>query len=120
MIEENELAKLEGFVSTLLEKYNGLQADNKTLTGRLDRRDASIVSLEDEIASMKDARGEVSERVSGLINKIEEWEVATADVEASVDDEEEQDETAPDSEAEEAKKESGVQGNLFSADAANE
>lgn len=134
MNEENELAKLENFVSTLLEKYNGLQNNNKQLTERLQRRDASIVSLEDEIASMKDERGEISSRVSGLIGKIEEWESATAVDEAVVSEEEVETETEietdpdpdpdPDSESEsegeDVKKDSGVQGNLFSVEATGE
>jgi len=120
MTEENELAKLEGFVSTLLEKYNDLQGNNKKLSERLERRDASIVNLEDEIASMEGERGEISSRASGLIGKIEAWESATADAEMSVDEEESSEETESEAEAEEDKKESGVQGNLFSAEAAAE
>ena len=123
MNEENELARLEGFVSTLLEKFNGLQNNNKELTERLQSRDASIASLEDEIASMKDERGEISNRVSGLIGKIEEWESATA-VETPVSEEDVDTECASDSdpepEGEDVKKDSGVQGNLFSVEATSE
>lgn len=119
MTEENQLAKLEGFVSTLLEKYNDLQGNNKKLTERLQRRNASIESLEGEIASMEAERGEISNRVSGLIGKIEEWEVATADEEEPVDMGDGGD-TLSDSEIEEDKNESGIQGNLFSVDAKNE
>lgn len=131
MNEENELAKLEGFVSTLLEKFNGLQNNNKKLAERLQRRDASIMSLEDEIASMQDERGEISSRVSGLINKIEEWESATIDGETSVDEEAVGNvnvnaETTPvpesesEAEVEDVKKDSSVQGNLFSVEATGE
>ena len=123
MNEENELARLEGFVSTLLEKFNGLQNNNKELTERLQRRDATIVSLEDEIASMKDERGEISNRVSGLIGKIEEWESAIV-TETVVSEEESEAEStsdsAPEQEVEDVKKDSGVQGNLFSVEATGE
>ena len=78
MADEKELARLEGFVSTLLEKFNALRADHKELTERLQRRDTSIENLEDELASLKDDRSEVSTRVSSLIGQIEEWEFCTA------------------------------------------
>lgn len=130
MKEENELARLEGFVSTLLEKFNGLQHNNRELTERLQRRDATIVSLEDEVASMTDERGEISSRVSGLIGKIEEWESATAAEETPESEEEVDTETDTDSEseveevgeveAEDIKKDPGVQGNLFSVEATGE
>ena len=123
MNEENELARLEGFVSTLLGKFNGLQNNNKELTERLQRRDASIASLEDEIASMKDERGEISNRVSGLIGKIEEWESATAVetpvIEEGVDTGSASD-SEPEPEVEDVKKDSGVQGNLFSVESTGE
>jgi len=120
MTEENELAKLEGFVSSLLEKYNDLQGNNKKLNERIERRDVSIANLEGEIASMKDERGEISSRVSGLIGKIEEWEATTADAETSVDEETSGEDAEFDSETEDDKKESGVQGNLFSVEASDE
>jgi chromosome segregation ATPase len=120
MTEENELTKLEGFVSSLLEKYNDLQGNNKKLNERIERRDASIVGLEDEIASMKDERGEISSRVSGLIGKIEEWEATTADAETSVSVEKNSEDAEFEAEAEEDKTESGVQGNLFSVEASGE
>jgi chromosome segregation ATPase len=122
MNEENELAKLEGIVSNLLEKFNSLQNANKELTERLQSRDASIVGLEDEIASMKDERGEISSRVSGLIGKIEEWESATVAVEQVADDEETRNDPNPDFEpdVEDIKKDSGIQGNLFSVESTGE
>ncbi|RUM40060.1 MAG: hypothetical protein DSY80_10880 [Desulfocapsa sp.] len=120
MKEENELERLEGFVSTLLDKFNALQGKNKELNERIQRRDVSIVRLEDELISMKDERGEISSRVSGLIGKIEEWESATADVEVVSEDEKEEDTTESESETEENKKDSGVQGNLFSVEATGE
>ena len=120
MKEENELEKLEGFVSTLLEKFNALQGKNKELNDRIQRRDASILELEDELASMKDERGEISSRVSGLIGKIEEWESETADVEVVAEDKIEEDAAGSEPETEENKKDSGVQGNLFSVEASGE
>ncbi len=78
MAEEKELARLEGFVSILLGKFNTLRADHKELTERLQRRDTSIVNLQGELASLKDDRSEFSGRVSSLIGQIEEWEFSNA------------------------------------------
>jgi len=121
MKEENELEKLEGFVSTLLDKFNALQAKNTELNGRIQRRDASIAKLEEELVSMKDERGEISSRVSGLIGKIEEWESSTSAVEVAADDvKDEEDEAESEPETEDTKKDSVVQGNLFSVEASGE
>lgn len=127
MAEEKELARLEGFVSTLLEKFNALRADHKGLTERLQRRDASIENLEDELASMKDDRSEVSTRVSSLIGQIEEWESSTdIDDESTMTDEPtelDEDDGADEADytvgAEEEKKDSAVQGNLFNPESSD-
>jgi chromosome segregation ATPase len=111
MTEENELVRLEGFVASLLEKFNALQAENADLTECLGRREETIVNLQDDLASMKDARGEVSSRVSSLIGQIEDWEVSS-NVSVGESDGENSDEN--DSEGESS--ESGVQGDLFTGD----
>jgi predicted nucleic acid-binding Zn-ribbon protein len=103
MTEEKELARLEGFVATLLEKFNALQAENVDLTERLGRREETIENLQDDLALMKDDRGEISSRVSNLIGKIEDWETTSA---VSVTD-------SDDTSSEEDSSDSGVQGNLF-------
>jgi len=107
MTEEKELARLEGFVATLLDKFNALQAENTDLTERLEKREETIETLQDDLAAMKDDRGEISSRVSNLIGKIEDWE-ATSDV--TVDD-------SDGADSEDKSSDSGVQGNLFADDA---
>jgi len=103
MTEEKELARLEGFVATLLEKFNALQAENADLTERLGKREETIENLQDDLASMKDDRGEISNRVSNLIGKIEDWESGSAVSVTGADD----------TSSEESSSDSGVQGNLF-------
>ncbi len=103
MTEENELVKLEKFVSTLLEKFNALQAERKDLGERLQRRETTIESLQDELASMKNERGDISNRVNSLIGQIEEWETENGDA-SKID------------QPEDASSDSGIQGNLFSSD----
>ena len=112
MAEEKELARLEGFVSILLEKFNTLRADHKELTECLQRRDISIVNLQDELASLKDDRTEFSVRVGSLIGQIEEWEFSNAL-------EDEAAESDGDVVADEEKKDSVVQGSLLNEEDTN-
>jgi len=109
MAKENEMERLEEFVSTLLSKFNDLQDENRELNERLQRREATIETLEEDLASMKDERGDISTRVSSLIGKIEEWESTSGS--SKEDDVEDA--------SEEKSSDSGVQGNLFSAEAQN-
>ena len=106
MAQKSEMERLEGFVSTLLEKFNGLQEANRQLTEQLERREATIETLQDELATLKNERGEISGRVSSLLGKIEEWE-ATSGVAM-----EQETSTGGGNSSE-----SGVQGNLFSVEA---
>lgn len=105
MSKDNELERLEGFVATLLEKFNTLQSKYVMLTERLGRRDESIETLQAELDSMREERGDISSRVSSLIGKIEEWE---SESEIPVAEDESNDD--------EKSFDSSVQGNLFSAD----
>ena len=107
MAEENELGRLEEFVSTLLQKFNDLKGQNKELSERLERREMTIETLQEDLASMKDARGDISTRVSNLIGQIEEWESAS----------DESDGESESADSDETSSDSGVQGNLFSEDA---
>ncbi len=107
MAEDKELARLEGVVVSLLEKFNTLQDENSELKDRLQKREATIETLENELGGMKDERGEISTRVGSLLDKIEEWESTSGVAEAT-------EETPDDSE----ETDSGAQqGNLFSVDA---
>lgn len=74
MMQDTELGRLEGFVSKLLDRFNALQADKKRVDDLLLQREEKIAALQDELASLKDERGEVSSRVSGLLERIQEWE----------------------------------------------
>ena len=110
MADEKELARLEGFVVSLLEKFKALQDENGELNDRLQKREATIETLEEELAGMKDERGVISNRVGSLIDKIEEWE-STSGVEGAKKD-------SADDVADEAASDPGAQqGNLFSVDA---
>jgi chromosome segregation ATPase len=100
MAQENELQRLEGFVSSLLEKFNALQEENSQLTERIQRRDATIETLQFDLAVMKEERGDISSQINSLIDKIEEWESASGITTKEAD--------------------SAVQGSLFSVDSEDE
>ncbi len=110
MTEENELARLEGFVSGLLERFNALKNDNIVLTDRLGRRDETIENLQSELAAMTNERGEISSRVNNLIGKIEDWEVNS---EVSVKDGYEE---QSDGDSHENSSDSGFQENHYDGD----
>jgi|FLOH01.1.fsa_nt_gi chromosome segregation ATPase len=97
-----EMERLELFVANLLEKYNTLLAEKNNLVELLAERDFTIESLESDLASMSDERGEISTRVNGLLGKIEAWE-------------EEVGVAAPVAKGGASDK-GGIQGNLFSVD----
>lgn len=75
MSNENELKRLEGFVAKLLKSYQDLKAENGRLIADLQARDETIVSLKEQLEETDSARNEISNRVSTIIEQIEEWEI---------------------------------------------
>lgn len=78
MVQDSELGRLEDFVTKLLERFNALQADKKKVDDLLLQREGTIATLQEELAALKDERGEIGNRVSGLLERIEEWEVGAS------------------------------------------
>ena len=101
MSQMTEMERLEQIVAGLLDKYNTLLAEKNRLADLLAQREATIESLEGDLAAMSDERGEISTRVNGLLGRIEAWESGVDELAA--------DQASPD--------EGGVQGNLFSVNA---
>ncbi len=79
MMQDSELGRLEDFVAKLLERFNALQADKKKVDDLLLQREAAIATLQEELADLKDERGEIGNRVSGLLERIEEWEASESE-----------------------------------------
>ncbi len=75
MSNENELKRLESFVSKLLKSFQDLKEENGRLTQTLQMRDETIVSLKDELAANDTERSEIGSRVGEIIEQIEEWEI---------------------------------------------
>jgi hypothetical protein len=77
MMQDSELGRLEAFVAKLLDRFNALQVDKKRVDELLLQRDETILHLQDELASLRDERGVISSRVTGLLERIEEWEAGS-------------------------------------------
>ncbi len=111
MSQDSEIERLEAFVSKLLDKFSTLQAEKKDLAALLEKREATIAGLEGDLLALKDEKGEVGNRVSSLIEKIEEWETGLNDSSVAGNTD------VPGSEdvAVEEIQDGSVQGNLFSS-----
>lgn len=74
MEDKSELVRLEGFVDNLLAKYKQLKETCTAVEKMLEERDAECAKLKEKIAELRSERSVVGERVSGLIERIEQWE----------------------------------------------
>ena len=123
MSQNTEFDRLEKFVSKLLNKYDKLREKNTELQTLLHQREEEIGILKNEINNADSERGDLSNRVKGLIEQIEEWESALEEsqesaktkkiAESSDDGEEIEDEDEPEVSDE---KESNLQQNLFNVE----
>jgi len=75
VMESNaELARLEQFVDKLLTKYHELKSEHHAVEATLKEREEECLELKEKIAGLSNEKTVVSERVSGLIGRIEQWE----------------------------------------------
>ncbi len=75
MSQESELKRLEGFISKLLVSFRELKEENGGLIQDLQDRDETIVTLREQLAVNDAERNEINNRVIGIIDQIEEWEI---------------------------------------------
>lgn len=74
-MEQNaELLRLEELVDQVLNKYNQLKSDYQALEEMLQERDMECAELKGTIENLSDERAAVSSRVSGLLDRITQWE----------------------------------------------
>ena len=74
-MEQNaELLRLEELVDQVLNKYNQLKSDYQALEEMLQERDMECAELKGTIENLSDERAAVSGRVSGLLDRITQWE----------------------------------------------
>lgn len=74
MKQASELERLESFVSSLLARYNELKEDNAKLSQDVTDKDGIIEDLRGSLAVLESERSEISNRVGGIIEQIEQWE----------------------------------------------
>ena len=127
MENSSEIKRLEDFVERLLKGYTGLKKELGKLEQELQQQQVENEQLQLQIEAMESERGELGNRVSMLIDRIETWESELED-EAYNDDLEneaeagEMEQDVPDEIAAEAEDDDGgggIQGNLFSATSAS-
>lgn len=75
MNNNEELVRLEQFVDNLLTKYRKLQETYRALETKLVERDTECTKLKETVSELRSERSEVGNRVAGLLERIERWEV---------------------------------------------
>jgi len=74
-MEQNEdLIRLAGVVEELLASFNQLKQEKGELLQLLADKDNNINELQAAIARMKEEKADVSQRVSGILSALENWE----------------------------------------------
>ncbi|RJX35093.1 MAG: DUF904 domain-containing protein [Desulfurivibrio sp.] len=74
-MEQNEdLIRLAGVVEELLGSYNQLKQEKQELLQTLEGKENYIKELQGAIARLKDEKADVSQRVSGILAALENWE----------------------------------------------
>lgn len=74
MEHNQDLIRLAGVVEELLGSYNQLKQEKSDLLRTLGERDRYISELQTVIARMKEEKNDVSQRVSGILAALENWE----------------------------------------------
>ncbi|CAK8724567.1 Cell division protein ZapB [Candidatus Electrothrix aarhusensis] len=73
-MDNEEFVRLEQLVGTLIDNYSSLKDDFRVLEEKLRESEDEREFLKMELAELQDQRSEVGRRVSGLLERIEQWE----------------------------------------------
>jgi len=89
MSQEADIARLEETVTGLLKKFTALKAEKTALEKSLAAKVSENEELQVRLSNMQTERTDVSDRVSSLLEQIEQWEEDDIDapVELVADDE---------------------------------
>ena len=74
MSQNSEFDRLEQFVAQLLSQYKQLLDKNSELQRILHTKEEDISELQSRINSADSERGDISTRIKGLIDQIEDWQ----------------------------------------------
>ena len=74
-IEKNgDLVRLEQFVEKLIDNHNRLKNENSEIKAQLQAKQQEIAELREMIGNLQADRSMMHNRVTGLIDRIDEWE----------------------------------------------
>ena len=73
-MENEDLARLEQLVDTLIDNYSSLKDKFRVLEERFRDSEEERELLKMELVELQEQRTEVGRRVSGLLGRIEAWE----------------------------------------------
>ena len=74
MDNSEDLGRLEQFVERLLASHNQLKNENLSLKTLLQQKEQEIAELKEANKGLQDDRSVMHDRVTGLIDRIDEWE----------------------------------------------
>jgi len=76
MEQGEDLGRLEQFVERLLASHNQLKNENHAIKTLLQQKDQEIAELKETGKGLQEDRSVMHDRVTGLIDRIDEWEKA--------------------------------------------
>jgi len=74
MENNDDLTRLEQFVEKLIESHNQLKSENSEMLSQLDKKEQEITALQDKVKALQEDRSVMHNQVTGLIDRISEWE----------------------------------------------
>ena len=74
MENSEDLGRLEQFVERLLASHNQLKSENHEIKALLQQKEQEILELKEMKKGLQEDRSVMHDRVSGLIDRIDEWE----------------------------------------------
>ena len=76
-MEHNEdLVRLEQFVEKLITSHNQLKNKNSEINAQLQAKQQEIAELQEMIKNLQEDRSVMHNRVTGLLDRIDDWEKA--------------------------------------------
>ncbi|MBU4264274.1 MAG: DUF904 domain-containing protein [Proteobacteria bacterium] len=81
MEQNDDLIRLAGVVEELLASFNQLKQEKSDLLQTLGEKENYIKELQGSITRLKDEKTDVSQRVSGILAALENWEKGQDDEE---------------------------------------
>jgi len=74
MEHSEDLVKLEQFVEKLIGSHNQLKKEKNEMMAQMQTKQQEIAELQEMVKSLQEDRGVMHNQVTGLIDRIGEWE----------------------------------------------